>query len=119
MTIKKNRLTRRGFLGVSLGATNVAFGYASPFKTFLKTTNPKKVRAIIEKHYDIDLSSWSDLDKFYSNILENNSRYPKFKKDITNGQMQELVETYIIEEFAVRSNYLEIAHYGASQIKLV
>ena len=33
--------------------------------------------------------------------------------------MQSLVETYIVEEFAVRSNYLEFAHSGSGQIKLI
>ena len=44
MTKKTNNLTRRGFLGLSLSTTNVAFGYASPFKTFLKSTNQRKFR---------------------------------------------------------------------------
>ena len=34
MTKKTNNLTRRGFLGLSLGTTNVAFGYAGHLKLF-------------------------------------------------------------------------------------
>ena len=118
-----SRLNRRGFLTISatalLTANSAAIAGTKGVGLLLKETDVESVSRVIKKAYGKEASKWTGLETFLTSLQADSLRCPEFKKSFGKRKGEEALERYIVEEFAVRTNYLEWSSNQNEKLTLI
>jgi hypothetical protein len=97
-----------GFAGTTVAAPLIFKGL---HEVFASVSGQELIGNIISQHFPgVDLPS-TFLDDFYESLLYQAKRMPHFRETLNEVlKNRDQLEAFVIEEFAVRSNYFDLLH---------
>lgn len=122
--MKDNLVNRRKLLGIALGATSsiaLADNPVSIIRFLQDHGGEAKVKSIVLKHFPKVSASDQCLGAFYRSLLagvDHNQDREFLLKHMEKEELEDLLEVYVVEEFVVSTNYLDIHDGKATKLKL-
>lgn len=112
--MKDNQFNRRKLLGIALATTSTVALAESPFSvfSFLQSSEGEaKVKAIVVKYFERAKGSDAVLGAFYRSLLAGTQHHENkafFLEHLEKKELEVRLETYVIEEFVLSTNYLHV-----------
>lgn len=111
--MKENQFDRRKLLGLALLTTStVALSTPASIIDLLKSSEgEERVKAIVYKYFEVEPSSDAVLGAFYRSLVNGKNHLEDkafLVKHLERKDLEEKLECYVIQEFAVSTNYLHV-----------